>query len=566
MSRLLLVLLAAALLMAIPKPVHGSHVIVPDDVPGVQAAVDGAADTIVVRESVAPESVHVTRPVVLRPWEEPAWHGLALPELAALTLGAGPAGTCDVRGFRVLRGVRLMNDPLNAPTLALESCVIEAGGIQLGPSVMGGTITARGCIVRGGVTGLCWSASLVGNAIFGGVALNYENFAAIVGNTVTGPADAGVDVVDNDGQGTITRNTIAGCAVGIRVRQANGTAVSDNVIADCAGAGIRTEQGMGLAAAVHRNRIRGGGFGLELAGGTYDVRDNVIEDTGADGIRVTSTAGCALAGNRVLRAAGHGAIVVDVQTACFARNTLIACAGGGAELDGAVRADSNVIAACGGPGLLVQTSAGSMRVRRNTLVGNDGAGLDLGGGASDSVCGNLSAHNAGVGLHWRGAAAPALGCDDWWANAGGATSGVTPAPTDVELDPLFCDEAARDLHLSAISPLLALACGPVGALGVGCAWPADAGPRGAAPAAFEAWPRPAAGGVAFAWSPAAQAGRLDVFDARGARVWTRVAESGSTGARWDGAAEDGAACAPGVYFARLSRGADAHVARVVLAR
>ena len=62
-----------------------------------------------------------------------------------------------------------------------------------------------------------------------------------------------------------------------------------------------------------------------------------------------------------------------------------------------------------------------------------------------------------------------LGCNDWFGNGLGAVSGVSGHPTDLAVDPMFCNVDSADVRLSSASPLLDVpGCGAIGALGIGC--------------------------------------------------------------------------------------------------
>jgi hypothetical protein len=92
-------------------------------------------------------------------------------------------------------------------------------------------------------------------------------------------------------------------------------------------------------------------------------------------------------------------------------------------------------------------------------------------------------------------------------------------------------------------------------------------PAGAGgPLAFSAGRRPVNGPVEFSWRALEEPGLLEVFDANGARVWTRALVAGDTGARWQSGAGSGAPAAPGIYFARLTCGTRVERQRVVVLR
>jgi hypothetical protein len=63
------------------------------------------------------------------------------------------------------------------------------------------------------------------------------------------------------------------------------------------------------------------------------------------------------------------------------------------------------------------------------------------------------------------------GCNVFWQNTGGHTSGFALGPTDLVSDPMFCDAPALDFTVNAASPCLPPnnnGCGQIGAWGLGC--------------------------------------------------------------------------------------------------
>jgi hypothetical protein len=117
-------------------------------------------------------------------------------------------------------------------------------------------------------------------------------------------------------------------------------------------------------------------------------------------------------------------------------------------------------------------------VSYNTFVGNHALG-PFGGSAisagSSGIYVTQFHHNLIVG--GTGSGGPILStvpqplsgsCNGFWNNAGGVGD-YAVSPTDLFLDPLFCDAAALDFTLSENSPYATTGvCGQVGAHGVGC--------------------------------------------------------------------------------------------------
>jgi len=202
-----------------------------------------------------------------------------------------------------------------------------------------------------------------------------------------------------------------------------------------------------------------------------DINGNTIRDYGAaivlGGIGVRHVQG------NVVDQCGTGISVSDnVQVL---DNVVTDCGGDGIAVfqeDGDAHVERNVVARSGGHGIRVVNSYGPVTMRNNTSVGNAGSGFalslpaELGPG---DVRNNIAYDNRHYGLLSYGHVDPVLSCNDWFANDSGAVAGMAPSPTDLEVDPGFCDVDADSLTLHADSPLVnAPGCGLIGARGVGC--------------------------------------------------------------------------------------------------
>jgi hypothetical protein len=72
--------------------------------------------------------------------------------------------------------------------------------------------------------------------------------------------------------------------------------------------------------------------------------------------------------------------------------------------------------------------------------------------------------------------------------------------------------------------------------------------------------------VRFTWRRLSEAGKVDVFDAAGARRWKGEAGKNTEGADWDAKDDSGAPVPAGVYFARIRAGSFQATTRVVVVR
>lgn len=196
----------------------------------------------------------------------------------------------------------------------------------------------------------------------------------------------------------------------------------------------------------------------------------------------------------------------------------------------------------------------SCLLTRNTVLDNGADGIaveDHAGPGPRAIERTIVASNGGVGVRVSGAGPGTLRWNDLWANAGGAfvAPGWTAGP-NLEVDPMLCDPAAADVPLRPESP-----CGPLGPYGwIGAGDETCPALVGAGDATAErplhASPNPARGAVRFALPAAIGAGRVEVLDVRGRRLWSRALDGGAE-IRWDGATATGPA-PPGVYLVRLS--------------
>ena len=232
------------------------------------------------------------------------------------------------------------------------------------------------------------------------------------------------------------------------------------------------------------------------------------------------------------------------------------------------RVSSNVVGRATGGGITLSAPSVAVMLESNTAYDNHGDGLGLAAAASDSVDHNIAYRNGGAGLHLTNGIQVTQGCNDWFGNRGisGWGADAVPAPTDVAVDPQFCDVTHDDVALVSGSPLLVAAgCGLIGALGLGCqARSPDA--EVSKDLQLRTRPQPAAGSTTFSWDPAASASELLIFDATGALRWRAAVSAGAATLNWNAADSRGRRLAPGVYFARLRTRGGEGMARVIVVR
>ena len=431
--------LSLTLLLAGAIPARAHTTIVPDDFPTIQAAIDHlenpyVPDTVLVRGGDYPERPILRMGRVVRAIA--AANGAdQVPVIGGIQTWTQNGDTFEFNGLRF--SGQVVVGPTNGPESDFfRDCRFDAGAIpgaghdypdlwrvEMSHCVLFGTVwiraleaTVDSSTVNGPLIMDCYNLNRVHDDVFEGIAGTAVTVRGegsdIVGNRMRGCGN-GFDVVIEDGYGVFEDNDIEGC--------------SGNA---CSSLAYDNEP-----MHVQRNRIKKcGGHGI-LASGRLLVLDNTVTDCGGPGLDLLIQA--------TERADRH--------------------VGG------------NVVGRCGVAGIRLQYSNAGYEVmpviRNNTVFGCAGPGISASGLSTFTISNNIAYSNRGPGLAvvQTEESYPNLSCNDWFANDGGATIGVSPAATDLAVDPLFCDLAADDVALRSDSPLLdAPGCGLIGALGKGC--------------------------------------------------------------------------------------------------
>jgi hypothetical protein len=167
---------------------------------------------------------------------------------------------------------------------------------------------------------------------------------------------------------------------GVGIAGATRVVVSNNVFEDCRSQALHIEDDAAHVTAVG-NVISGGGDGIWIIGGTFlSILGNAVYNVGGTGIHLVQDSASSasyflISQNTIKGATGHG-IRVNVDYTAV----------------GIVEA--NIVADCGGDGLILvttptATALGPLTVRGNHLVGNDGWGMTLEAHTLQSVAGNV---------------------------------------------------------------------------------------------------------------------------------------------------------------------------------
>jgi hypothetical protein len=410
-------------------PASASSLIVPDQVPSIQQALDAGPDSVLVRPGNYPETPVVYQPGILL-------MGTSVDSSAATTL-AGlriaiyywpiyPA-IYAFQDLRIINPVSYINDR-NSANISFLRCALR-GGMTDTTAGFADTfeISFVKCELDSFVT-LTAQAEVTLDSCYltGQVSSDIAANVTMRGCTCLGKRGYTALIARNGAKCTIDANVIRGYPTGV-IPLARETTVSNNQIEDCNVGGINIHA---YSVTIINNTMARCGYGLSVQSGrSVSIVGNIFRDIPGDGVDV-----------------GDGDYV-DVS--------------------------ENVFAHCGGSGVVLsQYDRISASVRQNTSCFNGGSGyvsFPSGYGRQQWV-GNIGYGNGQFGMSWPVGGAGTLSCNDWFGNKLGTVGGATPGTSDVFVDPQFCGPDSADFHLNSLSPLLAdsASCGQIGALGVGC--------------------------------------------------------------------------------------------------
>ncbi len=574
-------LVLALCLWLAPTSARAITVIVPDQYPTIQAAINSGADVVQVKAGDYDERLDLYH------------HSVVTLEAYRTSYDSYSAGAFPrVRGIvdmpsMLVRGIHFVGTVRAAGwNVQFDECRFDSSLTTLSSLSF---LRLHGCQIFGGYSGHAIGGFEIDGCtvIGGGLNVSTEGWGFIRGCYVSGPAPIGIAVASWDASLSIEHNTVERATDGIQVMPKSYTAmVVDNEVRDCSGTAYRvTDTGGGLSTAatvlLQGNRAkRCQGPGIDVTGTFRAVTAawNTVDSVGSDGIRVecawvVSSGVLTLTGNRVDHSSGCG-IWIQRKTSALPQiqiqsNVVLNSSGDGVrtELGGSVI--GNVVGRSGGHGLAASTTALG-KVRTNTFYLSNGSGILMPAVASDSVDHNIAYGSRRYGLESGGQPIQAVRCNDWYLNLLGAVGGTAPGPTDLMVDPRFCSLPQDSVWLSADSPLAnAPGCGQIGALGIGCAAPTTAVDPGRDPRdvdALTATPIPSRGSVRLRWRPLEHAARLEIYDAGGARRWEGRIEPGRGELEWESRTTEGAPLPAGIYFARLAGERSNEATRIVLVR
>lgn len=515
--------LAVASAMILTLPAHATTLVVPDDYPTIQSALDAAAgsDTVGVRSGTYDETLVLAgKDLVVMGWFT------GFPTIHDNPIVRAPANT---RALRIGPGVT------NA-TLFMEIS-FTGGRAEKG----GGALVTAGsaCMFRG--------CGFISNTA--ACATQYQSR----GGALYVESGASVRIDDSGFRGNAAISGFQGGCDGLGgaiYLESNVTLVARNVLfARNTAAGF--EGGWGGA-------VYFGGEGADASFETCDFDSNFAGYGGAiQGFGRLSVERCRFRGNQGLYgpsaiAFGYGP-VYHLQENLFHDNQSLVTT---VELGGAGDVISNTFAFNSSP---FGSKEACLRVDLDETV----------------VRNNIVTRNQGIGIQGMGIPlAVAISCNDVWGNGGGNYGGDLSDQTGVNgnlsADPAFCDTTNRMLGLRGVSPCASGPCGLIGALPVQCPPNAVGETPAGSIALLPARPNPMRDVATLDFVLAAEASvRLDIMDVSGRRIVT-LAEgrlpAGRHAREWSLAKDPEGRPRPGVYYARLTVGATRLTRAIVVVR
>ena len=581
--------LQALWLLVVATPAPATTVIVPDQFPTIQQALDSHATEILVRPGtyfetpvityVSPDDRELTlRGLVESSYEEkPVVAGLVL---GTLTVGFVHSVYINIEDLHF--SLEVENTYTDAPywnplSITFSRCMFDRG-MNDASATVGGQLwyEFRSCTIDGGPLGAVHlvhpQSTSINSCIVGDrVTSSSEHFTMTNSRVIhygPSPKPIGVEILYADVTAGIGGCSFGGFDIPIHVAGSCPLSVANSTFigpgrygVDLGGPGELAVEGY-----LADNTIVGFDVGVHLENtpnpygfADFGASGNRIERCATAGIQVTGAFGIECSRNTIL-SCGAGAILSATTDLRADKNLVLSCVGDGLSLQSWVTlVDSNVVGRCGGVGISASASVSrghDTRLRGNTSYLNAGSGYVI-AFPEVPVDHNIGYGNGGYGLEVTGAGRLAVGCNDWFANRLGAVQGIAPPPADVAVDPMLCDVPHDDVRLSAGSPLAdASGCGTIGALGVGCESPVVGvePPRPAGGFALEpisGSPGPGPFTIRFR-APAVATLDLEVFDLQGRRI-ARLASgawpAGTHAVEWSGRDASGKARA-GVYVIR----------------
>jgi len=223
-----------------------------------------------------------------------------------------------------------------------------------------------------------------------------------------------------------------------------------------------------LTVTIEHNWIHGFRHGITSTSDLFWASANEIDSCSGNGIELHHVYSPRIVGNRIVDCANGVHMGQSGDDLYVFDNVVLRSRATGLDLfTGLVgnRITDNVVGHGVGDGIVIGlseccTATEGMVLANNTSYSNGGSGFVFHRGTDplpdSAFVRNIAYRNGGYGLVFDSAAPTTPSCNDWFENTLGATNGIAPGPTDVALDPAFCNVEADSVTLREDSPLLHL--------------------------------------------------------------------------------------------------------------
>ncbi len=404
-----------------PHKASASTLVVPDDAPTIQAAINGSSDTVLVRSGDYPEQV--VAPRVIKLLAHPgntAGDSVHIQGLSVQTVNDGEA--IVLRGLHIRSQVSMFTNG-RYPLVEFDSCRLEGGLAHDSEHNGVGLFKIVGCVLNANVDLHSPESAEIRHNVLANAGVGLFSGGPVVfsDNVAIGPGGAAIS--GDDYALRAERNVISGYNRGISWGGDRESFIADNRVDHC---------GYGIVSGyvITRNHVTDCDIGIVARNDQNDVHDNVV-----------------------------------------LRSLTVGISAG----DGSNRIHSNVVGDGMGVGFLIHSTQDivHLEMSNNTSYLNGGHGYDVSFppafGDSVNFTRNIAYGNGGYGLAIGAGTSIRLACNDWFHNTNGATLGTGIGSSDLQVDPEFCNVDHDSVTLSQGSPLIdSPGCGLIGALGKGC--------------------------------------------------------------------------------------------------
>ena len=307
-------MLVGCLLLACPSPSRATTIVVPDDVPLIQAAIDLEPDTVLVLSGAYSERPAVSKDLVL------IGVGPTKPLLDGLdVLIFEQQERIIVDGFHAKGLARLITYDEVTEFFAFRRCVFDSGFFQANSDVYDvQELEMRDCEITGALSiHADLYARFIGNVCRGPVRIHGSSgvFDAIIVDNMIRESMAdnsiGLYIVVSGGTIAVRGNRIHGFGSGLFSQSFDRLEASGNRISDCTTNGLTLSGG---SLVVSENVVQRCGSGMRISADALEITGNVVGRSTYDGIEVYGQFDGGRVANNTVYLSGRSGIRIEYFT------------------------------------------------------------------------------------------------------------------------------------------------------------------------------------------------------------------------------------------------------------